>query len=133
MEVVGMNELANRIHDESNGLDYVLVGDYYLPDIQIGNEEHRPVGRWGRMNMEYLKKYRPAMYNDLLLSGKLWSYLADLNEQAEKRLDCIIQQMKEAECVTEQLKAENQMQWVGTMNNIRNRAEEIVLLELIYN
>lgn len=127
-----MNKLANRIYDESNGLDYVLVGDYYLPDIQLGNEERRPIGRWGRMHRDYLKEYRLSLYNDLFLSGKLWSYLADLNEQAEKRLECIIQQMKEAECVTEELKAIQQLVWVQRMNSIRNRAEEIVLKELIY-
>lgn len=128
-----MNKLANRIHDESNGLDYVLVGDYYLPEIQLGNEERRPIGHWGRMHRDYLKEYRHVVYQEMRLSDKLWSYLADLNEQAEERLECIIQQMKEAEGVTEQLKSDNQMLWVGTMNNIRNRAEEIVLSELIYN
>lgn len=127
-----MSELKKHIYDEKNGLHYTLVNDYYLPCIQLCNEEHRPIGRWGRMHMEYLKEYRSVMYNDLLLSGKLWSYLADLNEQTEERLDCITQQMKKAKCVTEQLKAENQMQWVGTMNSIRNRAEEIVKAELIY-
>jgi hypothetical protein len=127
-----MNKLANRIHDESNGLDYVLVDDYYLPDIQLGNEEQRPIGRWGRLHREYLKEYRSTVYQDILVSGNLWSYLADLNEQAEERLERIIQQMKEAEGVTEQLKSDNQMLWVWIMNNIRNRAEEIVLKELIY-
>ena len=113
-----MNKLANRIHDESNGLDYVLVGDYYLPDIQLGSDEQRSIGRWGRIHLEYLKEYRSAMYNDLLVSGKLWSYLADLNEQANERLEYIIQQMKETEGVTEQLKAESQIQWVREIKKL---------------
>ena len=76
-----MNKLASRIHDESNGLDYVLVGDYYLPDIQLGNEEHRPIGRWGRIHRDYLKEYRLSLYTDLFLSGKLWSFLVVFIEQ----------------------------------------------------
>ena len=128
-----MSELKKHIYDEKNGLHYTLVGDYYIPNIRLGNEEHHSIGHWGRMHMEYLKEYRPAVYQGLLLSGKLWTYLADLNEQAEERLECVIQQMKNTEGVTEQLKAKNQMQWVGMMNNIRNRAEETVLNEMIYN
>ena len=126
-----MEKLKKHIHDDSNGLDYVLVGDYYIPDLQLP-EESRPIGRWGRMHKAYLQEHRSGQYNDLLLSGKLWTYLADLNEQAEERLDLIIEQMKVAEGVTEELKARNQLEWVGRMNNIRNRAEEIINSELIY-
>ncbi|MFR1547522.1 MAG: TnpV protein [Waltera sp.] len=125
-----MEKLKKHIHDDSNGLDYVLVGDYYIPDLQLP-EESRPIGRWGRMHKAYLELYHPVRYNDLLLSGKLWTYLADLNEQAQDRLDCIIVQMKEAEGITEELKARDQMAWVGAMNSIRSRAEEIIRAEII--
>ena len=103
-----MEKLKKHIHDDSNGLDYVLVGDYYIPDLQLP-EESRPIGRWGRMHREYLQEYCPDRYNELLLSGKLWTYLADLDEQAQNRLDCIIAQIKETEGVTEELKAKDQL------------------------
>ena len=126
-----MEELRNRIHDDSNGLDYVLVGDYYIPDLKLP-EESRPIGRWGRMHKSYLQEHRPGQYNELLLSGNLWTYLADLNELANDWLACIISQMQAAEGVTEELKARNQLAWVGTMNSIRSRAEEIIRSEMIY-
>lgn len=126
-----MEKLKKRIHDDSNGLDYVLVGDYYIPDLQLP-EEKRPTGRWGRMHREYLQEHCPGQYNDLLLSGRLWTYLADLNEQAEERMERIISQMKAVEGVTEKLKANDQLAWVGHMNSIRHRAEEIILSELVY-
>lgn len=124
-----MEKLKERITE--NGIDYVLVGDYYIPDLKLP-EENRPIGRYGRLHREYLKQEHPARYSSLILTGKLWTYLADLNEQAEKRRDLIIEQMKAAEGVTEELKARNQLEWVGRMNNIRNRAEEIINSELIY-
>ena len=112
-------------------LTYTLVGDYYIPNIALP-EENRPIGKWGRMRREYLKEHHPIPFNDLILSGQLWTYLADLNEQAQERLSLIIEQMKTSECVTEELKAADQMAWVGAMSNIRNRAEEIILREMIY-
>ncbi len=124
-----MEKLKERITE--NGIDYILVGDYYIPDLKLP-EEDRPIGRYGRLHREYLKQEHPARYSSLILTGKLWTYLADLNEQAEERLDLIIEQMKAAEGVTEELKARNQLEWVGRMNNIRNRAEEIINSELIY-
>ena len=124
-----MEKLKERITE--NGIDYILVGDYYIPDLKLP-EENRPIGRYGRLPREYLKQEHPARYSSLILTGKLWTYLADLNEQAEERLDLIIEQMKAAEGVTEELKARNQLEWVGRMNNIRNRAEEIINSELIY-
>jgi len=124
-----MEKLKERITE--NGIDYVLVGDYYIPDLKLP-EEDRPIGRFGRLHREYLKQEHPARYSSLILTGKLWTYLADLNEQAEERLDLIREQMKAAEGVTEELKARNQLEWVGRMNNIRNRAEEIINSELIY-
>ena len=124
-----MEKLKERITE--NGIDYILVGDYYIPDLKLP-EENRPIGRYGRLHRDYLKEEHPARYSSLILTGKLWTYLADLNEQAEERLDLIIEQMKAAEGVTEELKARNQLEWVGLMNNIRNRAEEIIKSELIY-
>ena len=126
-----MDKLKKHIYDENNGLHYTLVGDYYIPDLKLP-EENRPIGRYGRLHREYLKQEHPARDSSLILTGKLWTYLADLNEQAEERLDLIIKQMKAAEGVTEELKARNQLEWVGRMNNIRNRAEEIIKNELIY-
>lgn len=114
-----------------NGIGYTLVGDYYIPDLQLP-EENRSIGIWGRMHKAYLEQYHPAQYNDLILTGKLWTYLADLNEQAADRLACIISQMQAAEGVTEELKAYDQLAWVRAMNSIRSRAEEIIRAEMIY-
>ena len=127
-----MTEMKKHIYDENNGLWYELIGDYYIPVLTLSSEEQRPIGKWGRMHRDYIKEHRPILFNDLILSGQLWTYLADLNEQAQERLSLIIDQMKEAEGVTEELKASNQMAWVGAMNSIRNRAEEIILREMIY-
>ena len=124
-----MEKLKERITE--NGIDYILVGDYYIPDLKLP-EENRPIGRYGRLHRDYLKQEHPARFSSLILTGKLWTYLADLNEQAEERLDLIIEQMKAAEGVTEELKAQNQLEWVDRMNNIRNRAGEIINSELIY-
>ena len=112
-------------------LNYIRCGDYYIPDIRLP-EESRPLGRWGRMHRDYIKQNNHIRFNNLCLSGELWTYLADLNEQAQNRLELIVEQMKAAEGVTEGMKATDQMTWVGTMNNIRNRAEEIILREMIY-
>ena len=101
-----MNELKARIHE--NGIDYVLVGDYYVPDLKLP-EEKRPIGHWGRLHKAYLQNYRPTVYNELVLSCRLHSVLADLNEQANDRFSLIMEQMARAEGVTEQMKAENQM------------------------
>lgn len=126
-----MEELKKHIYDEHNGFRYTLVGDYYIPNLQLP-EETRPIGIWGRMHKDYLEQYHPAQYNDLILSGNLWAYLADLNEQAQNRLNCIIAQMKEAKGITEKLKSQDQMTWVRAMNSIRNRAEEIIRSKIIY-
>ena len=117
---------------KENGIDYILVGDYYIPDLKLP-EEHRPIGKYGRMHREYLREVCPARLHTLTLTGELWTYLADLNEQAQKRLDTIMEQMKAAEGVTEELKRTRQMEWVQRCNNIHNRAEEIVLHEMIYS
>lgn len=112
-------------------IEYIRCGDYFIPDLKLP-EENRPTGKWGRMHREYLKQHRPVLYSELILSGKLWTYLADLNQQAQERLETIIDQMKAAEGITEELKASNQMAWVQHMNNIRSRAEEILREEMIY-
>lgn len=124
-----MEKLPKRTTE--NGIDYVLTGDYYIPALRL-TEESRPIGRWGRLHKVYLEEARPALYLSLLLSGNLWSYLADLNEQAQERLELVIMQIKAAEGVTEELKASDQLAWVQHMNSIRNRAEEIILSELVY-
>lgn len=126
-----MKALKKHIFDKKNGRDYILAGDYYLPDLRLP-EETRPIGRWGRIYKDYLEQYHTARYNYLLLSGKLWTYLADLNEQAQERMECMITQMKAAEGITEELKARDSMAWVGAMSNIRSQVEEIILREMIY-
>ena len=125
-----MTEL--REHITENGIDYVLVGDYYLPRLELPKED-RPIGRWGRMRKTYLRDHRPILYNQLILTGELQTHLADVNEQAENRLDRIIEQMAKAEGITEALKTSDQMEWVRRMNSIRNRAEELIQADLIYN
>lgn len=113
-------------------LTYTRCGDYYIPDICLP-KENRPIGRWGRMHRDYIKEHNTIRLNDLCLSGELWTYLADLNEEAQNRIELIIEQMKAAEDVTESVKAIDQMVWVGATNSIRNRSEEFVKSELIYN
>ena len=127
-----MTEMKKHIYDESNGLGYELIGDYYIPVITLSSEELRPIGKWGRMHRDYIKEHRPILFNDLILNGQLWTYLADLNEQAQERLSLLVEQMKVSEGVAEELKAADQMAWVGAMNSIRSRAEEIILREMIY-
>lgn len=124
-----MEKLPKRIHE--NGIDYILVGDYYLPALRL-SEESCHIGFWGRMHKEFLKEYRPTRYNSLLLSGKLDTYLSALNEQAEIRLEVIMDRMQIAEGVNEALKDRDQFLWVQKMNSIHNRAEEIIRNELIY-
>lgn len=113
-----------------NGIAYKRTGDYYIPVLELP-EEKRSIGKYGRMHRDYLKEQNPMLFNDLVLTGRLWTYLADLNEQAQSGLQLIIRQMQEAESVTDKLKEKNQMAWVRDMNGIRNRAEEIVVHEII--
>ena len=112
-------------------MDYTLAGDYYIPNLELP-QESRPMGKWGRIHRRYLETHHPIRYNQLILSSTLWTYLADLNEQAQARMETLIAQMKTAEGVTESLKAADPMAWVQRMNNIRARAEEIVREEIIY-
>ena len=126
-----MSEQRKIIHDDNNGLDYVLVGDYYIPMLALP-EETRPIGLWGMLRKEYLKEHKSGTYTYFLLTARLDSYLADLNEQAQERFELIEAQMRSAEGVTEELKRQNPMEWVRHCNNIRNRAAEIIKQELIY-
>ena len=115
-----------------NGIDYVLVGDYYISDLKLPEEE-RSIGKYGRMHREYLRENHPILFNDLVLSCQLWTYLADINEQARDRLQAIISQMQKAESVTEKMKEDNQWEWILRMSSIHNRAEEIALNEIIFS
>lgn len=110
---------------------YIKSGDFFIPDLQLP-EENRPIGKWGQMHREYLKEHNPILFTNLILSGKLRTHLADLNEQAQLRLDTLVFQMKDAEGITEALKANDPLAWVQRMNNIRARAEEILQEEMIY-
>ena len=126
-----MEKPSTRLHDENNGLDYVLVGDYYFPDLILA-EDSRLVGRWGRMYKRYLKEHHPARYQALLLSGRLNTYLADIDAQAEEQLKLLTQQMAEREGVNEELKAANQMEWVQRMNNFLRSILDVINTTLIY-
>lgn len=125
--------MEKYIYDNSNRLWYELQEDYYIPCLVLPDAEERPIGIWGRKHLDYIREHRPVLYTDLVLSCKLYSYLADIDAQAQTKLNLLIKQMAEKEGVTEQLKEQYQMAWVRAMNNIRNRAEEIVLKELIYS
>lgn len=120
------------IYDENNGLWYELQGDYYIPCLTLPAEKEKPIGLWGQRHKRYLQKYRKVAYTTLLTSGKLNSYLADIDGQAEEMFFRLVKQMADHEDVTEKLKVENQIQWVAKMNGIRNRATEIVNADLIY-
>ena len=120
------------IYNEKNGLWYEVQGDYDLPCLKLPKEESRHIGVWGQRHLRYLKQHRKVLYSELLISGKLNDYLADLNEQAEEMFSRLVKQLAEKEGLTEALKAENQMLWVQRMNNIRSAAMEIVSSELIY-
>ena len=120
------------IYDEKNGLWYELQGDYYILCLKFPEEERQPIGVWGQRHLRYIKQNRKVLYLNLLTSGKLNGYLADLDRQAEEMFFRLVKQMAERDGVIEKLKADNQMEWVGRMNNIRSRATEIVSKDLIY-
>lgn len=124
--------MERYIFDESNGLWYELQGDYYLPCFKLPEEEQQPVGLWGQRHLRYIKQNRKVFYHNLLTCGKLNGYLSDLDKQAEDMFSRLVKQMAEREGVTETLKAGNQMEWVGRMNNIRSIVTEIVNNDLIY-
>ena len=123
--------MDKRIYNEHTGISYTLQGDYYLPDLALPEQEDKPIGLWGQRHLRYIKQYHKVRYTNLLTSGKLNGYLADINKQAEDMFFRLVKQIAEREGVTEQLKADNQMEWVARINNIRNRVTEIISSELI--
>ena len=124
--------MEKYIYDKNNDLWYELQGDYYIPCLKLLDEEQVEVGIWGMRHLDYLKSRRKATYNRLQTEGKLNSYLYDINTQAQEMFDNLIVQYKKAENITEELKANDQMEWVRRMNNIKQRVTEIVNNELIY-
>ena len=113
-------------------INYIRSGDYFIPALKLPKET-RPIGKWGRMHRDYLKEHHPIRFNNMVLSGNLWTYLADLNEQAQQRMETLIAQLKSSEVITEEMKTVDPMGWTQRMNNITARAEEIIREELIYN
>ena len=125
--------MENEIYNEANGLWYEKQGYYYLPCVELPKQGNKPIGIWGQRHKRYLKQNHEVLYMNLLTSGKLIGYLADINEQAEDMFFRLVKQMAERESVTEQLKSDNQMEWVTFMNNIQSRVAEIVNHDIIYN
>ena len=121
------------IYDDKNGLWYDLQGDYYIPCLILPAEKEQPIGLWGQRHLRYLKEYRRATYITLFTSGRLNNYLADIDRQAQERMERLTEQMKRVQGITEQLKAENALEWTQRMNNIRACAMEVVNEENIYN
>ena len=124
--------MKQHFTDERTGIGYTLQGDYYLPDLQLPPEKETEIGVWGQRHLRYLKQNRKVLYTNLLTAGKLNDHLAEIDKQAEDMFLRLVKEMAEREGVTEKLKADNQMEWVGRMNNIRSRATEIVNAELIF-
>ena len=120
------------IYDDKNGLWYELQGDYYIPCLILPAEKEQPIGLWGQRYLRYLKEYRRSTYTTLLTSGKLNTYLADIDEQAQERMERLTTQMKQAQGITEQLKTKNALEWTQRMNNIRACAKEIIEKEIIF-
>ena len=123
--------MKKQIYDEKNGMGYTLHGDYYLPDLVL-REEKPTYGKYGMLRKQFLKEHRPIRYQNLLLSGKLTAHLNQIDQEATEQVEVLMKQMVEKQGVTEELKLRNQMKWVGLMNNIKTRAEEIVLKNLVY-
>ena len=124
--------MKKNFTDKRTGISYTLQGDYYLPDLELPAEEQQPIGVWGRRHLRYIKQHRKALYTNLLTSGKLNSYLADIEQQAQQLFLRLVKDLAEKENVTEELKATDMMLWVQKMNNIRNRATEIINADIIY-
>ena len=123
--------MEKRIYNERTGISYTLQGDYYLPDLALPEQEDKPIGLWGQRHLKYIKQHRKILYTNLLTSGALNDHLVDIDKQAEDMFFRLVKQMVEREGITEKLKAENQMEWVARINNIRNRATEIVKYDII--
>ena len=122
--------MEKYIYNNNNGLWYELQGDYYIPCLMLDDEDTHPIGMWGRRHLRYIKEHRPVLYTTLLLSGKLNSHLAEIDNRATEMYDLLMKQLAEKEGITEQLKAQDQIAWVQRMNNIRNVAEEIINAEM---
>ena len=127
-----MKNLSKRIVDDKTGLNYTLHGDFYIPDLTIPETDQKPIGRYGRMRLHYLQEHRPVLYTRLILSGKLYDHLAEIDDASRERMDRMIPQMAQAEGINEALKARDPMAWVGQMNALKHQAEEVILNELIY-
>ena len=125
-------DLPINIHNGKNGLTYTLHGDYYFPDLNLSDADKTPLGRYGRMRLNYLQERRPGLYTRLILSSKLYEHLAEINQTSRHRMEQIIPRLAQAEGVDEKLKAKDQMAWVGTVNNLKAAIEEQILAELIY-
>lgn len=123
--------MKKNFTDKRTGISYTLQGDYYLPDLELPAEEQQPIGVWGQRHLRHIKQYRKVLYTNLLTSGKLNGYLADIDRQAKEMFSRLVKQIAEREGVTEKLKSDDQMAWVQKMNNIRNRATEIVNTDII--
>ena len=115
-----------------NKLTYTRCGDYYIPDLKLSEQPEAPIGKYGRMRQRYLKEHRPSLYSSLILSEKLYPHLLEIDRAAHERMDAMLPRMMEAAGVTEELKARDQLTWVGAMNSIRNRAEEVIRSEMIF-
>ncbi|HBL84869.1 MAG: TnpV protein [Clostridiales bacterium GWF2_38_85] len=124
--------MEKQIYDEKNGLWYELQGDYYIPCLTLPTQEDKPIGIWGQRHLRYIKQNKRGLYSSLLASGKLNGYLVDIDKQAEEMFSQLVKQLAEKENVTEKLKAENQMEWVGRINSIRNRATEVVNSHFVF-
>ena len=125
--------MEKRIYNEQTGISYTLQGDYYLPDLALPEQEDKPIGLWGQRHLRYIKQHYKVRYTNLLTNGKLNDHLADIDNRAEDMFFRLVKQIAEREGVTEELKANDQMEWIARMNNIRSRATEIVNKDIIYN
>ena len=123
--------MEKYIYNEQNGLWYELQGDYYIPCLVLDKEDTQPIGMWGRKHLRYIKEHRKALYTTLLISGKLNSHLVEIDNRVAEMFNRLMKQLAEKEGITEHLKAQDQMVWVGAMNNIRSAVEEIILSEII--
>ena len=124
--------MEKHIMDENTGISYTLYGDYYLPDLELKEQEEANYGKYGILRKSFLKEHRSGLYSSYLLTGKLTAHLNEVDQQARERMEVLVRQMMEKQKITEELKAQDQMAWVGAVNNIRNAAEEIVLNEMVY-
>ena len=124
--------MEKHIYNEHTGISYTLQGDYYLPDLALPKQEDEHIGLWGQRHLKYIKQHRKLLYINLLTNEKLKQHLADIDKQSENMFSRLVKQLAEREDVTEQLKADNQMEWVARMNNIRNRVTEIIDNDIIY-